>query len=108
VGSPARASTRHTPGFAGCQRYLYEPFEEASPVGHDEKPLAADAWWAIVAALAREVVRATKANRARVRVGFDSDLGEWLKRLLPQAVHLPLQWGYARSHRGRAPSRDGA
>jgi len=58
--------------------------------------------------VARKVVRATKANRARVRAGFDSYLGEWLKRLLPQAVHLPLQWGYARSHRSRGPSGGGA
>ncbi len=46
--------------------------------------------------LARKVVRAVKANRARVRIGFDSYLADWLKRLLPRAVHAPLQWGFSR------------
>lgn len=58
--------------------------------------------------VARRVVKATKANRARVRIGFDSYLSEWLKRLLPQVVHLPLQWGYARRQRERETSREGA
>ena len=58
--------------------------------------------------LARRVVKATKANRARVRIGLDSYLGEWGKRLLPRAVHLPLQWGYARMQRGRSRSQGAA
>jgi NAD(P)-dependent dehydrogenase (short-subunit alcohol dehydrogenase family) len=53
--------------------------------------------------LARRVVRAVKANRARVRIGFDSYLGDWLKRLLPQAVHAPLQWGFSRAMRRVTP-----
>jgi hypothetical protein len=53
--------------------------------------------------LARKVVKATKANRPRVRIGFDSYLGDWLKRLLPQAVHAPLQWGFGRMTRRRSP-----
>jgi len=56
--------------------------------------------------LARRVVRAVKRNRPRVRIGFDSFLSDWLKRLLPQAVHAPLQWGFSRAMRGKdAPSR---
>ncbi|HVP27937.1 MAG TPA: SDR family NAD(P)-dependent oxidoreductase [Myxococcota bacterium] len=47
--------------------------------------------------LARRVVKATKRNRARVRIGFDSFLGDWLKRLLPQAVHAPLAWGFRKT-----------
>ena len=54
--------------------------------------------------LARKVVKATKANRARVRIGFDSHLSDWFKRLLPQAVHAPLQWGFTRMRRNSSPT----
>ncbi|HET8708408.1 MAG TPA: SDR family NAD(P)-dependent oxidoreductase, partial [Pseudomonadales bacterium] len=47
--------------------------------------------------LAKKVVRAVKDNRMQVRIGFDSYLGDWLKRLLPIAVHAPLRWGFKRS-----------
>lgn len=47
--------------------------------------------------LAQKVVRAVKENRMQVRIGFDAYLGDWLKRLLPRAVHAPLQWGFNRS-----------
>jgi len=57
--------------------------------------------------LARRVVKAIRANRARVRIGFDSYLGDWLKRLLPQAVHAPLRWGFSRTMRAK-DARPGA
>lgn len=47
--------------------------------------------------LAAKVVQAVKENRMQVRIGFDAYLGDWLKRLLPKAVHAPLQWGFNRS-----------
>lgn len=47
--------------------------------------------------LAQKVVRAIKQNRMQIRIGFDAYLGDWLKRLLPRAVHAPLQWGFKRS-----------
>lgn len=47
--------------------------------------------------LAQRVVKAVKENRMQVRIGFDSYLGDWLKRLLPKAVHAPLLWGFNRS-----------
>jgi len=47
--------------------------------------------------LALKVVEAVKHNRMQVRIGFDAYVGDWLKRLLPIAVHAPLQWGFRRS-----------
>ncbi len=47
--------------------------------------------------LAGKVVKAVKANRMQVRIGWDSLLGDWCKRLFPRGVHKPLQWGFARS-----------
>ncbi len=47
--------------------------------------------------LAVKVVNAVKTNRMRVRIGWDSYLGDWFKRLLPTAIHAPLQWGFKRS-----------
>lgn len=47
--------------------------------------------------LALKVVKAVKENRMQVRIGFDAYLGDWFKRLLPIAVHAPLQWGFKRS-----------
>lgn len=47
--------------------------------------------------LALKVVKAVKENRMQVRIGFDAYLGDWFKRLLPIAVHAPLQWGFNRS-----------
>lgn len=51
--------------------------------------------------LAAQVVRAVKRNRMQVRIGFDSYLGDWFKRLFPRGVHKPLAWGFARTHRTR-------
>ncbi len=47
--------------------------------------------------LAGKVVKAVRRGRMQVRIGFDSYLGDWLKRLFPRAVHWPLKWGFARS-----------
>jgi NAD(P)-dependent dehydrogenase (short-subunit alcohol dehydrogenase family) len=47
--------------------------------------------------LAEKVVRAVKRDRMRVRIGIDSHLAEWAKRLLPVAVHAPLRWAFARA-----------
>jgi hypothetical protein len=47
--------------------------------------------------LAEKVVRAVKRDRMRVRIGIDSYLAEWAKRLLPVAVHAPLRWAFARA-----------
>jgi len=46
--------------------------------------------------LAAKVVRAVKRNRMRLRIGVDAHLVDWLKRLLPVAIHAPLRWAYAR------------
>ncbi len=43
--------------------------------------------------LAQKVVHAVLKNRMQVRVGIDSYLGDWLKRLFPRAIHLPFEWG---------------
>jgi len=47
--------------------------------------------------LAAKVVRAVKKNQMQIRIGWDSFLGDWLKRLFPRGVHKPLQWGFKRS-----------
>lgn len=47
--------------------------------------------------LATRVVKAVKKNQMQVRIGWDSFLGDWLKRLFPRGVHKPLQWGFRRS-----------
>lgn len=47
--------------------------------------------------LATRVVTAVKKNQMQVRIGWDSFLGDWLKRLFPRGVHTPLQWGFRRS-----------
>ena len=46
--------------------------------------------------LAAKVVKAVKDNRMQVRIGWDSFLGDWFKRLFPRGVHKPLQWGFAK------------
>ena len=47
--------------------------------------------------LAAKVVKAVKANRMQIRIGFDAYLGDWFKRLFPRGIHKPLQWGFKRS-----------
>lgn len=47
--------------------------------------------------LAEKVIKAVLCNKMRVRVGIDSYLGDWFKRLLPRAIHWPLKWGFAKS-----------
>lgn len=47
--------------------------------------------------LAAKVVNAVKRNRMRVRIGADAYLVDWLKRLLPVAIHAPLQRAYDRA-----------
>ena len=44
--------------------------------------------------LADKVVNAVLKNKMQIRVGFDSFLGDWLKRLFPRAIHRPFQWGF--------------
>jgi short-subunit dehydrogenase len=56
--------------------------------------------------LAARAVRAVKRNRMRQRIGFDAFLVDWLKRLLPVAIHAPLRWAFARAARVR--TRTGA
>jgi NAD(P)-dependent dehydrogenase (short-subunit alcohol dehydrogenase family) len=52
--------------------------------------------------LAAQVVRAVKRNRMRQRIGFDAYLMDWLKRLLPLAIHAPFRRAYARAARARS------
>jgi hypothetical protein len=33
----------------------------------------------------------------RQRIGIDSYLTDWAKRLLPVAIHAPLRWAFARA-----------
>ncbi|CBL43836.1 Short-chain dehydrogenase/reductase SDR [gamma proteobacterium HdN1] len=47
--------------------------------------------------LAVKVVKAVKTNTMQVRIGWDAVLADWLKRMLPYAIHAPLQWGFNRS-----------
>jgi len=47
--------------------------------------------------LAARVLRAVKRNRMRQRIGVDSYLADWAKRLLPVAVHAPLRWAFDRA-----------
>jgi hypothetical protein len=57
--------------------------------------------------VAARIVRAVKRNRLRVRIGIDAYLTDWLKRLLPVAIHAPFRWAFARAaaaRRGRAGS----
>jgi NAD(P)-dependent dehydrogenase (short-subunit alcohol dehydrogenase family) len=51
--------------------------------------------------LAARVVRAVKRNRMRQRIGFDAYLADWLKRLLPVAIHAPLRLAFARALESR-------
>jgi NAD(P)-dependent dehydrogenase (short-subunit alcohol dehydrogenase family) len=57
--------------------------------------------------LAAVVVRAVKRNRMRQRIGIDSYLMDWLKRLLPVAIHAPFRWAFARAAARRARDRVG-
>jgi hypothetical protein len=52
--------------------------------------------------LAAKVVRAVKRNRMRARIGLDAWLMDWLKRLLPVAIHAPFRWVFARERAGRS------
>ena len=54
--------------------------------------------------LAARAIRAVKRNRMRQRIGFDSYLMDWLKRLLPVAIHTPLRWTFERAAKLRAPA----
>jgi len=54
------------------------------------------------AKLAARAIRAVKRNRMRQRIGFDSYLTDWLKRLLPVAIHTPFRWAFDRTMRARA------
>ena len=47
--------------------------------------------------LAAKVVKAVKKNQMQVRIGWDSYLADWLKRLFPYGIHKPLQMGFKRS-----------
>jgi len=47
--------------------------------------------------VAARAIRAVKRNRMRQRIGFDSYLMDWLKRMLPVAIHAPFQWAFARA-----------
>jgi NAD(P)-dependent dehydrogenase (short-subunit alcohol dehydrogenase family) len=58
--------------------------------------------------LAVRAIRAVKRNRMRQRIGFDSYLMDWLKRLLPVAIHAPLRWAFARAARFKALPGAGA
>jgi NAD(P)-dependent dehydrogenase (short-subunit alcohol dehydrogenase family) len=59
--------------------------------------------------LAARAIRAVKRNRMRQRIGFDAYLMDWLKRLLPVAIHAPLRWAFTRaaSARTQRAARDG-
>lgn len=46
--------------------------------------------------LARKVVKAVRRNRMRVIIGADAYVMEWLKRLLPVAIHTPFRWAYVK------------
>jgi len=54
--------------------------------------------------LAAKAIRAVKRNRMRLRIGFDAYLTDWLKRLLPVAIHTPFRWAFDRTMRARAAS----
>jgi hypothetical protein len=58
--------------------------------------------------LAARALRAVKRNRMRQRIGFDAYLADWMKRLLPVAIHTPLRWAFARAARARAQTGSGA
>ena len=58
--------------------------------------------------LAARAIRAVKRNRMRQRIGFDSYLMDWLKRLLPVAIHTPFRWAFTRAARHRAKPGAGA
>lgn len=51
--------------------------------------------------LAAKVVKAVQDNRMQIRIGWDSFLGDWFKRLFPRGVHRPLQWGFAKEQEKR-------
>ena len=52
---------------------------------------------------ARKIVRAIERNQARVRIGVETYLGDWAKRLLPVATQRFVGWAWRRSLKG-APS----
>ena len=47
--------------------------------------------------LAVKVVKAVQDNQMQIRIGWDSFLGDWLKRLFPRGIHRLFQWGFKRS-----------
>lgn len=58
--------------------------------------------------LAARVVRAVRRNRMRQRIGLDAYLVDWLKRLLPVAIHAPLRRVFDRGTAARRARRDRA
>lgn len=56
--------------------------------------------------LAAKVVKAVKHNRMQIRIGWDSFLGDWMKRLFPYGVHRILGWGFARDWSKRRLAQD--
>ena len=48
---------------------------------------------------ARKIVRAIERNQARLRIGIETYLGDWLKRLFPVATQRLLGWGFRRSRK---------
>jgi short-subunit dehydrogenase len=44
-----------------------------------------------------KIVRAIERNQARLRIGVETYVGDWLKRLAPVTVQRVLGWGYKRS-----------
>ena len=47
--------------------------------------------------LAQKVVKAVLKDKIQVRIGIDSYLGDWVKRLLPKAIHVPFRWGFRKA-----------
>ena len=45
---------------------------------------------------ARKIVRAIERNQARVRIGVETYLGDWAKRLFPVATQKLVGWGFRR------------
>jgi short-subunit dehydrogenase len=48
---------------------------------------------------ARKIVRAIERNQARVRIGIETYLGDWAKRMFPVATQRLLGWGWRRSRK---------
>ena len=88
----------------GINTNIVRQSRTSSAADADEKTRTVDVfarWTRSPEKAARVIVRAIERNQARVRIGFESYLTDWLKRLAPVTVQRVIGWGRARERARR-------